>query len=132
MSTEAKLFVIRCGINQATYLSNINQIFVITDSIHTVKRIFDSLSHLYQIQSASISYELGEFFKKDSNNLIKFWDCPSNQKWSLHDIVDKETKKVDLTPIFPYKSSWDFSRKNKCDTILNNWKMSFQTSDDKG
>ena len=36
-----------------------------------------------------------------------------------------------LIPIFPYRSSWDFSKKNECDYILNSQKMSFQVSDDK-
>jgi len=61
-STEAELFTIRCSINQATYLPNINHIFIITDSIHATDRIFDSLLHLYQIHSATISCELREFF----------------------------------------------------------------------
>ena len=62
-STEAELFVIRCGINQAIYLSNIKQIVVITDSIHTAKRNFDSLLYLYQIYSAAISHKLRKFFE---------------------------------------------------------------------
>ena len=41
-------------------------------------------------------------------------------------------KKFNLVPNFLCKSSWDFSRKNKCDAILNNWKMTFQASDGKG
>ena len=41
-------------------------------------------------------------------------------------------KKFNLIPILLYKSSWDFSRKNKYDNILNIWKMHFQASDDKG
>ena len=49
----------------------------------------------------------------------------------FHDIVDKETKKFDLTPIFPCKSLWDFHKKNECNTILNNWKMTFQALDAK-
>ncbi len=49
----------------------------------------------------------------------------------FHDIVDKETKKFDLTPIFPCKSLWDFDKKNECNTILNNWKMTFQALDAK-
>ena len=48
MSTEAKLFTIRYNINQAICLPNMNQIFIIIDPIHAAKRIFDSLSHLYQ------------------------------------------------------------------------------------
>jgi len=63
MSTEAELFVIKCGINQETYLSNINWIVIVTDSIHASRRIFDSLSYPYQIHLAAISYELREFFK---------------------------------------------------------------------
>ena len=43
----------------------------------------------------------------------------------------KKTKKFNLTPIFPCKSSWDFSNKNKCDNILNNWRVLFQASDNK-
>ena len=50
----------------------------------------------------------------------------------LHDIVDKETKKFNLPPIFLYKSSWNFSQKDKCDEILNKLKMIFQASDNKG
>jgi len=38
-STEAKLFAIRCSINQATTSSGISKIVVITDSIHIAKNI---------------------------------------------------------------------------------------------
>jgi len=41
ISTEAKLFAIRCGINQAIQLVNINHIIIIMNSIHTAKQIFD-------------------------------------------------------------------------------------------
>ena len=131
-TTEAELFTIRCGINQATYLNNINWIIVITDSIHTVKRIFDSSLYPYQIHVSSISSKLREFFTKDWNNSMEFWDCPSCCKWTLYNTVDKETKKFNLVPNFPCKSLWDFRRKNKCNTILNSWKMIFQASDSKG
>ena len=53
--TEAKLFAIQCSINQAIDITNINYIVVITDSLHTARRIFDSLLHSYQIHSAVIS-----------------------------------------------------------------------------
>ena len=46
-STEAELFAIHCSINQAISIPNISCIIVITDSLHTTKRIFDSLIHLY-------------------------------------------------------------------------------------
>jgi len=49
-STEAELFVIRYGINQATQIANINYI---------------------------ISTELRKFFIKDCQNSIKFWEYSS-------------------------------------------------------
>ena len=44
-STEAELFAIRCGINQATNLNDISKIIIVTDSIHAVRKIFDLTSH---------------------------------------------------------------------------------------
>ena len=44
---ELLLFTIRCGLNQASYLANIKCIVIITDSIHVVKKIFNSFIHLY-------------------------------------------------------------------------------------
>ena len=41
-STEAKLFAIRYSINQAVNLPGISKIVVITNSLHTAKKIFDS------------------------------------------------------------------------------------------
>ena len=89
---KAKLFTIWYSINQAITNHNIKNIIVITDSLHITRRIFDSSTHPYQIHSAAISMELREFFSKDSQNCIKFWDCPSKQHWALHQLVDKETK----------------------------------------
>ena len=99
--------------NQAVANSDINHIVVITDSLHTAKRIFDSSVHPYQIHLAAISQELREFFSKDSHNHIEFWDCPSKQKWLLHYSVDKDTKRMVFMPSFPCKSSWNFCRKTE-------------------
>jgi len=122
-TTEAKLFAIWYGINQAVGITNINHIVVIMDSLHTAKRIFDSLLHPYQIYSAAISHELRDFLK-DANNCIEFWNCPSKQKWPLHALVDK-----DSIPIFPCKSSWDFCKKRECNSILLQWRILFQVAD---
>jgi len=35
-------------------------------------------------------------------------------------------------PHYPYKSSWDFSKKKECDDLSNTWKMIFQALDLKG
>jgi len=47
ISTKAKLFVIRCGINQVFHLPNIKRIVIISDSIHVAKRIFNSSVYPY-------------------------------------------------------------------------------------
>ena len=101
-TAKAKLFTIQCGINQAVAISNINCIIVITDSLHTTRKIFNSSVHPYQIHSAVVSQELREFFSKDIHNYIKFWDCPSKQKWLF--LVDKETKNIVSILLFLCKS----------------------------
>jgi len=131
-STETKLFAIRCGINQSICFDNISKIVVITDSIHTAQKIFDSSSHLFQTMSATILSDLCNFFHRCDNNSIEFWECPSHLKWHLHGEVDKETKSFNLTPLFLCKNSWDFSKKNKSNNIIKVWKMMFQASDLKG
>ena len=120
ISTEAELFAIRCDINQAVNIPGISKIVVITDFVHVAKRIFDSSLHLFQIHSVSISKEFRKFFLLSTNNSITFWECPSWCNWSLYKLVDRETKQLYQTPLFPCKSSWDFSKKSKCDNIVQN------------
>ena len=101
MSTEAELFAIRCGINQAYSKENISKIVVITDSIYAAKKIFDSKPYPYQLHTIAILQELCWFFAKDQNNSIKFWECPSYLKWRLHQAVDKDSKSFNPQPILP-------------------------------
>jgi len=46
-------------------------------------------------------------------------------------VVNKDSKAFNPSPIYPCKTSWDYSRKIDCDDILNTWKMTFQASDGK-
>ena len=131
-SSEAELFVMRCGINQACNKDNISKIVIITDSIHSAKHIFDSSLHPLQSHSAAILSKLRLFFNKNQNNSIEFWECPSRLKWRFHKDVDKDSKSFKSTPIFPCKTSWDFRKKNNSDDIVKQWKMHFQASDSKG
>jgi len=80
ITTEAELFTIRCGINQATSIPGISKIVVIIGLLHATQRIFDSSLYLFQIHSVSISNELRRFFLQNLNNSIKFWECPSRCK----------------------------------------------------
>ena len=77
---KAELFAICGGINQVVANYNIKHVIVITNFLHIARKIFNSSTHLYQIHSAAISLELREFFSKDSQNHIEFWDCPSKQQ----------------------------------------------------
>jgi len=94
-----------------------------------LEKFFELSVHPYQVQSAAILSDLCNFFKHHGNNSIEFWKCPSCLKWHLHKEVDKETKTFNLTPLYPCKTSWDFSKKSKSDDILKVWKMTFQALD---
>ena len=103
-STEAELFAIRCGINQALNHGGISKIIVITDSIHTAKKICDPSLHPFQVHSVAILTELWKFFLQHRDNSIEFWKCPSCLNWSLHKIVDKESKTFNPSLLFPCKT----------------------------
>ena len=105
ISTEAELFAIRCGINQALNLDNVSKVIVITDSIHMARKIFELSIHPYQVQSAAILSDLCKFFICHENNSIEFWECPSCLKWHFHNEVDKETKTFNPILLFPCKIS---------------------------
>jgi len=130
-STEAELFVMRCGINQASLIDNISKIIVITNFIHAARKIFNISPHPYQIHITAILEDLHTFFSKNSINSIEFWESSSRLNWHLHKTVDHELKLSNHTPIFPCKMSWDYSKKTECDNICQNWKMTFQASNGK-
>ena len=105
-SSEAELFAIRYGINQACSLDNVSKIIIVMDSIHVAKKIFDPGSHPFQIHSAAILNNLRNFFIANDSNSIEFWECPSKLKGKLHHEVDKDSKTFVVTPSFPSKISW--------------------------
>ena len=131
-STEAELFAIRCGISQAYSISNISKIVVVTDSIHTAKKIFDYGFHPFQIYSAAILSELRSFFSSNNSNSIEFWECPSKLRWRFYHDIDRDAKSFSVTPSYPTKLSWDFCKKLDCNELNKLWKMTFQALDGKG
>ena len=131
-SMEAELFAIRCSINQACIKENVSKIIIVTDSIHTAKKIFDSKSHLFQSHTAAILSELQGFFNSSHDNSIEFWECPSCLKWRFHKDINKDSKSFYLTSAYPCKISWDYCKKTDSDNIINQQKMTFQASDGKG
>lgn len=131
-TTEAELFAIRSTINQSCQVTNANKIIIITDAIYAAKKIFDSLAHPYQLQAIKAAQCLRNFFNKDPNNMVEFWECPRKLAWPPHVEVDKETRQHLFIPQFPYKNSWDYSKKEECDGIICSWQMMFQASEYKG
>ena len=105
ISIEAELFAIRCGINQACSIENISKIIIVTDSIHTARKIFDDKSNSYQIHSTAVLYELQHFFAASQENSVEFWEYPSCLKWRLHKSVNKKSKSFNLLPSLPSKIS---------------------------
>jgi len=96
-TTEAKLFAIRCSINQACSFNNISKIIVVTNSIHAAKKIFDCGSHPYQIHLAAILSKLRAFFSSNESNTIEFWECPSKLRWRFHNDTDKDSRSFSVT-----------------------------------
>ena len=130
-SMETKLFAIRCSINQACSKENISKVIVIMDSIHTVKKIFNSKSHPFQSHTAAILSVLWGFFNSNCDNSIEFWECPSHLKWRFHHDVDKDSKLFYPMPAYPCRISWDYCKKTDSDDIISQWKMTFQALDRK-
>ena len=116
--TEAKLFVIRYRIDEAIKIYNTLKIIIITDAISAAKQIFDTSVYLYKLHLITTSKNLREFFNKNPNNSILFWDYPDCIKWSPHVLVDKASKSIQTNSILLCRTSWEFSRKEECNSII--------------
>jgi len=101
MSTEAKLFVIKYGINCVTQIQNVTHIVIII----VAKCIFDLSIYSYQLHSITIFNDLRGFFNKNSSNSILFWDYPNSDRWSHHLLVDKKSKQHKINSVLLSKSS---------------------------
>ena len=104
-STEAELFTVRCSIDQACNKENMSKIIIVTDSIHTVRKIFDNKSHPYQIHTMAILSKLNRFFAISQENSIEFWECPSYLNWKLHKAIDKDSKLFNPLLTYPCEIS---------------------------
>ena len=83
---------IRYSTSQACQISNANKIFIVTDTIHMAKQIFDLSAHPFQIQLIKVAQSLRVFFNRDPSSTVKFWECPSKLSWPPHVTVDKEMR----------------------------------------
>ena len=107
-------------------------IAIITNIIHAAKHIFELSIHPHQLYFIAIFSNLRKFFNKNNNNSISFWDYPSNNKWPLYLLVDKEPKLHRMIPILLSKILQEFSKKEECNNIVKKWQSNFQASNYKG
>jgi len=98
---------------------NIHDIIVITDSIATAKKIFESKTDPLQNMFIPVTSAIDSFFRKDGRNKIQFWFCPSKAKWPKHKLVDNQVKANNCAPIFPSKELHLFNKKKECNNILH-------------
>ena len=124
---------INIGLIAALNIPNIKEVNIITDSIHTIHKIFKTQKHLLQSITKDVIKELSTFFQKSTSHKVHFWACLEKAKWSKHVQVDHDSKEVGNTcPVFSSKQSFLFYRKHKCDNLLVFWKMHFSASDKVG
>jgi len=109
ISTKAKLFAIRYGINQAINTNNISKINFIMDSLYLAKKIFDPSLHPYQSHSNFILKELCNFFTWSQENTIKFWE-----------VIASGTSTMLLTRTLNYLAPFCFFYINSCGTLARN------------
>jgi len=72
MSVEAKLMAIWLGLIPAIEKENVHDIILITDSIVTTKKIFESKIDPLQNIFIPVILVVNSFFKRDSKNKIQF------------------------------------------------------------
>ena len=90
---DTELFAIRLGVSKATSM-DIERIILITDSLGSARRSVDPSVHSGQAHSLTVCSVLQSFFCSGSSHRIKFWDCPSNAEWSLHQMVHNDVTNI--------------------------------------
>jgi len=66
---------------------NIECIILITDSLDSARKTVDLSVYSKQAHFLAVCFVLRLFFSYGLNYRIKFWDCPSNVEWFLHQLV---------------------------------------------
>ena len=118
---DAKLFAIRLGVTKATSF-DIKHIILITDSL---RRAVHPAVHSGQAHSLAIICALRQFFAESPDQLIDFWDCPSNAQWSLHHLVHDDVTKTRISAGLHPATSLDALRSKSAASCLDAWRTSF-------
>ena len=86
---DAKLFTIRLDIAKTTSM-DIEYIILITDFPGSARKAVGPSIHPEHMHSLVIWSVLRLSFSCSINYRIEFQDCPSNAKWSLHQLVHND------------------------------------------
>ena len=121
---DAELFAIRLGVSKATSI-DIEHIILITDSLESARRSVDPSVHSGQAYSLAVCSALQLFFCSGSSHKIKFWDCPSNAEWSLHQMVHNDVTNTKVAAGLYPATSLDALCSKSVLLCLNSWRTTF-------
>jgi len=121
---DAELFAIRLGVTKATSF-DVKHIILITDSLSAARRAVDPAVHSGQAYSLAIICALRQFFAESHDQLIDFWDCPSNAQWSLYHLVHDDVTKTRISAGLHLVTSLDALHSKSAASCLDAWRTSF-------
>ena len=106
----------------------------------SLSQTLSMLQKRYLIQQSTYSKYTQLLFLRNSGNVsspivttqLPFGNALADAIGLYSNSIDRDIKQFRQTLLFSYKLSWDFSMKSKCNDIIQNWKMTFQASDQKG
>ena len=123
---------IHIGLMLALDNSDAYQNIVITDALEVEKKIISLDNQYLQKSIIPIVEKIQTFLKKNSQNSIYFWYCPSKLKWPKHVLVNEKAKLSHNPLTLPEKNLFLLSKKKECDLLLELWQKLFKDSKKKG
>jgi len=121
---DAELFAIRLDVSKATSM-DIEHIILITDSLGSTRRSVDLSVHSGQAHSLAVCSALRSFFCSGSNHRIEFWDCPSNAKWSFHQMVHNDITNTRVAAGLHPATSLNALHSKSVLSCLDAWRTTF-------
>ena len=79
---------------------DIKHIVLIINILSCAKKIVDLFIYSEQAHSLAVCSTLRSFFFCSLNHRIKLWNCPSNTKWSLYQLVHNNLTNIRVVTRF--------------------------------
>ena len=124
IAIQCELFAIRLGVFKATSM-DIECIILITDSLDSARRSVDLSVHSRQAHSLAVCSALWSFFCSGSSHRVKFWDCSSNAKWSLYQMVHNNVTNTRVAARLHPATSLDAFHSKSVLSCLDVWRTAF-------